>query len=228
MRPAGAPQAEAHPGPRLTSLRHDRRMRDDERTMPEVLGGNMSAAMRVVDTVQRLAGPWTPTVHRLSPGRPPPSQQQLRRRGRLLASARTRAGRGDLPQRLCALHPRVRRPAARSSASSTRIAPHPPSGLGLAYLAYRLVPLCSPEHPNALDIDRAERRRRLGVLPRGDLPQRVDRRRGQRHRPDRRGYPPGKTDALSGGSLLTLVGHGRRVSRQRVRGECRRLAGSPP
>src|SRR3954453_3491113 len=46
------------------NVRHDRYVSDHAR-VSEFGGGNLSAAVRVGDTVQRDAGPWTPTIHRL-------------------------------------------------------------------------------------------------------------------------------------------------------------------
>jgi Ser/Thr protein kinase RdoA (MazF antagonist) len=38
---------------------------DEDAGSEELAGGNMSAVVRVADTVHRTAGPWTPTIHRL-------------------------------------------------------------------------------------------------------------------------------------------------------------------
>ena len=96
----------------------------------------------------------------------PRGRLRLRRRGRLLAGARARAGRSDLPQRLRGPTTSSSTPAARSSASSTGDTASPgPRVWDVAYLAYRLVPLAGPKNPDLGGRgDRAGRRRRLALL----------------------------------------------------------------
>src|SRR5918911_1946912 len=57
--PAQRPASRRRPGTQ------NRRLMTPERNEPEVAlsGGNMTAAVRVGDTVRRAAGPWTPTIH---------------------------------------------------------------------------------------------------------------------------------------------------------------------
>lgn len=110
-------------------------MDDDGAGEGPLTGGTIGGAVRVGETVRRLAGPWTPTVQRLL--------AHLRRRGaeRVPEPLGLEEQGRDVLSHLPGVVPQ-----------------HP------AHLAYRLVPLTDPGNPDVPASTTAERVRRLLVL----------------------------------------------------------------